>query len=133
MTEAAVDSGSLITAGYAAEQGREVFAVPGPVTSKTSEGTNNLIKDGVHLATTVEDILEILDIDRKKRQLPETRSQKPKDKNQAAILTILDGGTKYVDAIAKETKLPIEQVSAALSMMELSGFVKNYGSGIWGI
>ncbi|KKR51206.1 MAG: protecting protein DprA protein [Candidatus Curtissbacteria bacterium GW2011_GWA1_40_16] len=133
VTEAAVDSGSLITAGYAAEQGREVFAVPGPVTSKTSEGANNLIKDGVHVATSAEDILEVLDIERKRVQLPVARDQGPKDKNQAAILAILDGGTKHVDAIAKEVKLPIEQVSAALSMMELSGFVKNYGSGIWGV
>ncbi len=133
VTEAAVDSGSLITAGYAAEQGREVFAVPGPVTSKTSEGTNNLIKDGVHVATVADDILEVLDISRKRDQLPETRNQKPKDKDQARILAVLDGGTKHVDAIAKEVKLPIEKVSAALSLMELTGFVKNYGSGIWGV
>ncbi len=133
VTEAAVDSGSLITAGYAAEQGREVFAVPGPVTSKTSEGTNNLIKDGVHVATAVEDILQVLDISRKRDQLPETRNQKPKDKDQARILAILDGGTKHVDAIAKETKLPIEQVTAALSMMELSGMVRSYGAGVWGV
>lgn len=62
VTEAAVHSGSLITAGFAAEQSREVFAVPGPINSETSDGVNKLIKEGVHPVTEVEDILEILHI-----------------------------------------------------------------------
>jgi DNA processing protein len=61
VTEAALDSGSLITASLAAEQGREVFAVPGPVNSPLSEGTASLIKKGAKLVTRVEDILEELD------------------------------------------------------------------------
>jgi len=60
--EGAINSGSLITAGHAAEQGREVFAVPGPIDSVTSEGVNKLIKEGVHPATEVNDILEVLQI-----------------------------------------------------------------------
>src|SRR3989344_1336601 len=69
VTEGAIDSGSMITAGQAAEQGREVFAVPGPVISKMSEGTNNLIKEGVHPVTDAKDILEVQDIERKQRQI----------------------------------------------------------------
>lgn len=134
VTEAAVDSGSLITAGYAAEQGREVFAVPGPINSKTAEGVNKLIKEGVHPVTEAADILEILNI--RKRQ--EIMSDKPQDLNikdldQRKILDILDGETKHIDAIAREAKMPIEKVTSALSLMELSGIVKNYGSGIWGV
>ena len=136
VTEAAIDSGSMITAGCAAEQGREVFAVPGPITAKTAEGVNNLIKDGVMPVTNVGDILTGLDIERKTRQL-ETKSGKPEnsklDKTGQAIIKILDGQNKQVDAIARELKLPVEKVTAALSLMELSGFVKNYGSGIWGV
>ena len=134
VTEGAVDCGSLITAGQAAEQGREVFAVPGPITSRMSEGVNKLIKEGVHPATEAADILEILDIERKQRILftKDSPLQKPKDKIQAKILKVLDGEAKHIDIISRETGLAIDKVSSALSMMELSGFVKNYGSGVWG-
>ncbi len=132
VTEAAADSGSLITAGNAAEQGREVFAVPGPITSVNSHGVNKLIKEGVHPATEAADILEVLDIKRKRDQLPESRDQVTKDKIQQAILTLLDGEAKHIDKIAIEADLPIIKVSSALSLMELAGIVKNYGSGIWG-
>ncbi|MGI5826206.1 MAG: DNA-processing protein DprA [Patescibacteria group bacterium] len=60
VTEAAQRSGTMITASFAAEQGREVFAVPGPITSDTSKGTSELIKKGAKLVNTVEDILEEL-------------------------------------------------------------------------
>lgn len=60
--EAAKNSGALITAGFAAEQGREVFALPGRISSSTSSGTNELIKDGARLVQSVDDILEELSI-----------------------------------------------------------------------
>lgn len=140
VTEAAVDSGSLITAGYAAEQGREVFGVPGPITSKMSEGVNKLIRDGVNPVMNVEDILEGLDIKRKQQATSDRQSLSTnkrqviniKDPEQKKILEVLDGASKHVDLIAKESKMPIEKVSAGLSMLEIAGMVKNYGSGIWG-
>lgn len=135
VTEAAVDSGSLITAGCAAEQDREVFAVPGPINSKMSEGTNKLLKEGVHPVTEAEDILEVLKVERVKRQIRviEESKSKSKDTTETVILEILDGQAKHVDLIARESKVPIDKVSAALSMMELKGVVKNYGSGVWGV
>ena len=62
VTEASQDSGSLITASCAAEQGREVFAVPGPITSPLAKGVSTLIKKGAKLVNQVEDILEELNI-----------------------------------------------------------------------
>ena len=136
VTEAAVDSGSLITAGQAAEQGREVFAVPGPITSKMSEGANNLIKEGVHPTTNASDILQILDIERKKMQV-ETRDQKLETRNIAKeerkVLDLLDGQAKHIDVIVRESGLAIDKLSATLSIMELRGLVKNFGSGMWGV
>ena len=136
VTEGAIDSGSLITAGCAAEQGREVFAVPGPINSKMSAGTNNLIKEGVHPVTSASDILQVLDIERKQAQIMAKTNQlsnKTKDKTEAKILKLLESGTRHVDKIAQETKITIGNVSATLSIMEIRGLVKNYGSGIWGV
>lgn len=133
VTEAAEDSGSLITAGQAAEQGREVFAVPGAITSKMSRGTNNLIKEGVHPATEAGDILSILAIEQRKVRVKVESGKKPQDRLQAKILAVLDGGSKHIDVITRESGFSIDKVSSTLSLMELSGFVKNYGSGIWGV
>lgn len=133
VTEGAIDSGSLITAGQAAEQGREVFAVPGPINSKMSEGTNKLIKEGVHPVTETADILEVLDIKRKSAQVKSDSLRKPKDKTQAKILEFLENGNLHIDKIVQNSSLKIEVVSSALGQMELTGYVKNYGSGVWGV
>ena len=132
VTEAAVDSGSLITAGQAAEQGREVFAVPGPINSKMSAGANKLLKEGVHPVTEVLDVLDVLNVERVQREIVQKR-QVVGDKTEQKIIGVLDGETKHVDKIVIETGLPIDKVTASLSMMELRGLIKNYGSGIWGV
>lgn len=136
VTEAAEDSGSLITAKEALDQGREVFAVPGPITSDTSKGTLLLIKQGARLVTEPEEILQDLGLD-KVKSLASLRGQslkvKSDDPNLNAtdkkILESLQNEGLHLDEICRKVSLPISEVSASLIKMEIQGLVKNLGAG----
>jgi DNA processing protein len=128
VTEAPERSGALITAGLAAEQGRQVFAVPGSVNSELSRGTHGLLRDGARLAESVEDILDELD-------LPEMPShdETPEDVveessgltgDERSILEALSLQQKHVDDIIHHCHLPSSQASAGLLMLELKGLVR---------
>lgn len=131
VTEAASDSGSLITASHAANQGREVFAVPGPITSPVSIGTSELLKKGAKLVTGVSDILEELKINEKKAQT-EAQNILPANKNEKLIIDILGAGQLHINNIVVKTKLPISQIGSLLTIMEMKGMVRNYGGGMYG-
>src|SRR2546423_9228304 len=74
VVEAGEKSGALITVGFALDQGRDVFAVPGPITSRQSEGTNKLLKQGAKCVTSARDILEDLNIDMVTEQVEAARA-----------------------------------------------------------
>jgi len=124
--EADMKSGALISAGFAAQQGREVMAVPGSILSPTSAGTNYLIQQGAKLISRVEDILEELDIDRVSLE-SDSRSIVTDDPTEQALLDVLGNEPKHIDDIAFESNMPIAVVSASLTMMEIKGIVRSNG------
>jgi DNA processing protein len=124
--EAGETSGALITATFSVNQGREVFAVPGSIYAPQSKGANRLIRDGAHPLLRFEEILEILDLGK----VQEYRAAKqilPADPIEAGLLQILADEPQHVDEICAISGLPIEKVSATLTLMELKGMVRQAG------
>jgi DNA processing protein len=126
VVEAALSSGSLITANLALEFNREVFSVPGSIFSPSSEGVNNLIKSGAKMATGVKDILEELKIE-EHLQKEEARQIIPDTPEEEKILKILSHEPVHIDNVIKMAKLEPSVISATLVMLEMKGFVKNIG------
>jgi len=124
--EAGQRSGALITARFAAEQGREVFAVPGKIFAPQSKGANELIRKGAHPLLAPEDLLEALNLTLVTEQ-QNARVVLPADATEAAIFTVLNYEPMHIDEIGQQAKLPIDQVSAALALMELKGMVRQMG------
>jgi DNA processing protein len=126
VVEAGETSGALITAQFAVDQGREVFAVPGNILAPQSKGTNRLIQQGAQPLLSAGDVLEALDLTRVSEQRV-MRKAIPADEVEARLLDVLGDETLHMDEIRSRTGLPIERVSATLVMMELKGMVRQVG------
>jgi DNA processing protein len=126
VTQAGRRSGALITASYAGEQGRDVFAVPGNILEKGSAGCNALIQDGAKLVTCPEDILEELNLTMVVEQ-SQARQVLPTDETEALLLNHLSSEPVHVDEIRRAIDMPIEQITSTMALMELKGLVRQVG------
>jgi DNA processing protein len=126
VVEAGRRSGALITVEFAIEQGREVFAVPGNIVSRSSMGCNRLIHDGAKMVLGIEDILEELNLTMIEQHV-EARAVLPTDDTEAQLLDLVSDQPLHVDEICRQSQLPIQQVSSTLAMMELKGMVRQVG------
>ncbi|HZM63644.1 MAG TPA: DNA-processing protein DprA [Candidatus Saccharimonadales bacterium] len=130
ITEAAEKSGTLHTADFALQQGIEVLAVPGNVTSPTSKGTNNLIKAGATLVTSVDDIFQALGM-----ELSQQKSRAPRGDNPAeqTLLDLLFAGTQAGEELLEASKLNIREYNQTLTMLEIRGTIRPLGNNRWAL
>ncbi|RJQ30419.1 DNA-protecting protein DprA [Candidatus Parcubacteria bacterium] len=128
VVEAMEKSGALITANYALEQNRHVFAVPGSIYSPQSFGPNKLIKMGAVPVTSAADITEVLNLKNIKIE-KEVKKILPENPEEKLIYQILSSGTLNIDRIVFFSGLNIKTVNFCLTILEMKGMIVNLGAG----
>ena len=128
ITEAAIRSGTLSTATHALAQGKDVFVIPGNITSPTSAGCNILLKQGALVATCVDDIIERIAPQLKTKQAQLTLGNNPVE---VAILVQLQAGVRDGDEIQRKTGLTSVEISTSLTMLEIHGSIRSLGANQW--
>lgn len=123
VVEAGETSGALITATFAAEQGKDVFAVPGGIYSPQSKGTNRLIQQGASPLLNPVDILDQMDIHHVE-QFKQASLLLPADEVESTLLKIIQLEPMQIDDIKAQSGLAVEKISAGLTMLELKGLVR---------
>ena len=134
ITEAAAKSGTLNTASHALSQGREVFVVPGNITSPLSEGCNNLLKQGATPITCAQDVLEVI----APNLLPSNNRKQPSllfgdTPAETTILQLIASGVRDGEVLQQQSKLSAAEFSTALTMLEINGLIKPLGANQWTI
>lgn len=133
VVEAARESGSLITARLALEQGREVFAIPGSIHNPMARGCHRLIRQGAKLVETVDDVLEevgpLLGTRRATITVQNRAATPARDEVERALLAALGDDPVSVDVLAERVAQPLPQLQAALTRLELEGAVATVAGG----
>ncbi|MBA3696540.1 MAG: DNA-protecting protein DprA [Methylotenera sp.] len=123
VVEANLQSGSQITARLAAEQGREVFAIPGSIHSPMSKGCHQLIKQGAKLVDCIQDILDELDIKKTEPPVDSDISKSKESLKNNALLNIMGFDPIQLENIVSQSGLTVSEVSSMLMLLELEGSV----------
>lgn len=134
VVEAGLKSGSLITASLAADQGRDVFAIPSNIFNLEGRGTNRLIQEGAKLVTSADDILEELDHSyiQHETQLRTTQVV-PANETEQSLLDLLTHDPLHIDEIVRLTGLPTATVSSTLTILELKGLARTTGNMLYSL
>lgn len=128
VTEAAIRSGTLSTAAHALAQGREVFVVPGNITSPLSAGCNNLIKQGAHPITCAEDVLEVIAPDLLQ---PQTILALGSNPLESKIIQLLQSGIRDGDELQSLSDINASEFAQTITMMEINGIIRGLGGNQW--
>lgn len=135
VVEAAPGSGALITAGTALDQGRDVLAVPGPITSRTSGGTNALIRDGAHPLLELNDLFQFYSEampDAVPARSTERTLPASLDPQERALAELLSGGERQLDALALAAHRSVADVLSLLASLEIQGLVERRPGNVFG-
>ncbi len=124
VVEAQQRSGALITVDFALEQGRDVFAIPGQINNKNSEGTNNLIKQGACMVTEINDILTEYGLVNDENKTVQQGELFDASSEERLIFDLLSTDSEHFDDLVYKSKLTIGELSTCLLQMELKGIIK---------
>lgn len=124
VVEAGEKSGALVTADLALTQNKKLFAVPGNLSSRLSQGTNELLKSGAHILTSVQDIFSILPLLQNDYIPPKNRPVDDLTEGETLIFGRLSDSPKQLDTLVRECRLSVSDVTAYLLSLELRGLIK---------
>jgi DNA processing protein len=127
VVESGETSGALITANFALQQNREVFAVPGSILSPMSKGPNRLIQEGAKLVTNHIDILEELNLSVAEHQF-EMQAMNTANETESIIIKCISEGPVHIDQICRATGLTAAVLQSNLAVMEINGMIKHTGN-----
>jgi DNA processing protein len=128
--EAAARSGTLATVTHALEQGKEVFVVPGNITSPLSAGCNALLKQGARVVTCAEDVLEIIAPELLTSQTILPLGSTPLE---SAIIHLIHSGIRDGDELQRQSSATVAEYSQAMTMMEINGTIRGLGGNQWSL
>ena len=122
--EAKEKSGSLITADFALDQGKDVYALPGPVTSALSQGCHRLIRQGAGILITPEELMDEWNLNRMQIGQKNNKNEKMLESPERMVYSCLDLFPKGIDELMKETELSISELMERLITLELKGYAE---------